>query len=233
MLEQAVGVARECGALLRNWPGPWEVSVCFLCLVPRSRRVCTRVLREWSLNFFELSCKYYWFSNHLRGLVFLVLDPRGRVSNMWFESFMPQGGSPSPGYLSHFLCPILGLQVLTWSLLLPSFLTLCGSLQPFSRRVFLPVLFVFSESCSSCSCIFDVFMGGNELKYPSLPLWSPPLLGWWLLEETVPLGSSDIVVCHKHPCSLLGCTLEAGSPCGCPASGPRGEPRVSTETSVI
>ena len=33
------------------------VSICFLCLVPRSRHVCARVLHEWSLNFFELSCK--------------------------------------------------------------------------------------------------------------------------------------------------------------------------------
>lgn len=112
-----VGAGRGCGP--RMW-GPLEKlarALGRLSLLPlpfpRSRQVCTRVLREWSLNFFELSCKYYWFSNHLRGLVFLVLDPRGRVSNMWFESFMPQGGSPSPGYLSHLLCPILGLQVLT------------------------------------------------------------------------------------------------------------------------
>lgn len=39
------------------------------------------------------------------------------------------------------------------------------------------------------------------------------------------LGAGDTVVFHKHPCSLLGCTLQAGSPCSCPASGPRGEPR--------
>ena len=141
---------------------------------------------------------------------------------------MPQGGSPSPGYLSHLLCPILGLQVLTWSLLLPSLLTLCGFLQSLCRRVFLPVLFVFSES-STCCCVFDVFVVESELQCPSLPSWSLLLLrggggnGHW--RRQCCLGAGDTVVFHKHPCSLLGCTLQAGSPCSCPASGPRGEPR--------
>lgn len=57
-----VGAGHGCGP--RTW-GPLEklsralgISVCFICLVPRCRHGCARVLfREWSLNFFEVSCK--------------------------------------------------------------------------------------------------------------------------------------------------------------------------------
>ena len=138
---------------------------------------------------------------------------------------MPQG-SPSLGYLSHLLCPILGLQdwpdyfssLLCW--LCVDFYTLCEGESfcqscLFSVRVLHVAVFLMCSwgraSSSVLLCRLDLFL-----------FWGD---GHW--RRQCCLGASDIVVFHKHPCWLLGCTLQAGSPCSCPASGPRGEPRVS------
>ena len=63
------------------------------------------------------------------------------------------------------LCPVLGVQVLTLSLLFPFYLTQCGSfLQPWlCKSLSASLQFVFSENYSTCRCIFDVLMGEDEL----------------------------------------------------------------------
>ena len=113
-------------------------------LIPEIKPAWAYVLREQSLSLLQPSCKSHWFSNQLRELVFLVLDPRAGVPNMWFKPLTPQGGSPSPWYPS-LLCPWLGSPNLIAS---PPFLpdsvwiflySLVSSLPPvsslFSRRI--------------------------------------------------------------------------------------------------
>ena len=62
------------------------------------------------------------------------------------------------------LCPLPGVQVLTWSLLFYSYLTplwiFLYSLYNFSASL----QFVFGETCSTCRCIFDVFTEGDKLS---------------------------------------------------------------------
>ena len=79
-----------------------------LCFRWVSKCVCT--LHEWSLGFLQPSCYYHWFSNQPRELVFLVLDPRAGVPNMWFELLTPQGRSLNPCNPLPHLCPLLRVQ---------------------------------------------------------------------------------------------------------------------------
>ena len=96
------------GMAMGNWPEPWVVSICFLHLVFWVSK------HEWSLGFLQPSSKSCWFSNQLRGLVFLMLGLRAGVPNMYVEPLTPQGGSLSPWYPPPLLCLLLGVQVLTW-----------------------------------------------------------------------------------------------------------------------
>lgn len=68
--------------MLRNWPVSWAVLIGFLHLVSSRKEVYGCPLHEWNLGFLQLSYKSHWFSNHIRGLVFLVSDPRAGVPYM-------------------------------------------------------------------------------------------------------------------------------------------------------
>ena len=57
-------------------------------------------LREWSLGFLE-PCQSCWFSNHLKGLTFLVLNPRDREPSNWFQLVIPREGPLSLCALSY------------------------------------------------------------------------------------------------------------------------------------
>ena len=69
----------------------------------------------------------FWFSIQRRVLVFLVLDSRAGMPNLRFEPLIPQGVSLSPNHHTPLLFSFLQSQVLIWSLLLPSYLIICGS----------------------------------------------------------------------------------------------------------
>ena len=58
-----------------------------------------------------------------------------------------------------------GAKVLTQLLFFPSYLIMCVSFLPplFSRSPFARFQLVYSENCSTCGCIFPVFMGRGEL----------------------------------------------------------------------
>ena len=94
-------VARRCSSWARactlmvvgNWIVPWAVSICFLCLVPRSKQACGHILHKQILGLLQASCKSHWFSNQLRGLIFPLSGFRAWMSNMWLEVLTSQGGS--------------------------------------------------------------------------------------------------------------------------------------------
>ena len=70
-----------------------------------------------------------------------------------------------PCFLPFPLNPLLGAQVLTQSLFFPSYVITCVFfLQPWLyRSPYASFQVVFSENCSTCRCIFDVFVGECDL----------------------------------------------------------------------
>lgn len=131
------------------------------------KQVCACALQEQSLSFFQLSCKPLCFSKQLRGLIFLVLDPRAGVANIRFEPLVPWGGSPSCWYHPPLLGHLLGAWVPTKSLLLPSYQTpSCFFLYSLGFKE----LFCWSSGCSQ-SGIFYMYLefwcvcGGGELRF--------------------------------------------------------------------
>ena len=60
---------------------PTRVLGSFLHLVSGIRKH-VHALHEWSLGFLLLPCQSHWFSNQLRELDFLVLDPRAGVPHL-------------------------------------------------------------------------------------------------------------------------------------------------------
>ena len=146
------------GVVVGNRP-----ETCFLCPVSGvSKHMLT--LREWSLGFLE-PCQSCWFSNHLKGLTFLVLNPRDREPSNWFQLVIPQEGPLG-------LCALPSLRPLSEGA------GSCTDLLPFpcssvSRASFFhlwlwkslnaSLQFVFSENCSTRRYIFDVLVEGSEL----------------------------------------------------------------------
>lgn len=120
-LEQASGVG-----WVKRWGScePWAVSVGFLCLF-QGVNTQAHTLPEWSLNFLQSSCESHWFSNSAKGIHLPDFEPRGGMPNTWFKPLTPQGGSLSRWHPPPLLCPLLGAQVPTWLLLLPSSANLC------------------------------------------------------------------------------------------------------------
>ena len=131
--------------------GSRAVSVCFFLFDPRSKHACV-----WNLGFLQPSCKSHRFSNQLRGVISSVSDP-GQGCPMCgpncslpredllacvipdSSKFLPKGTSPNP------ITSLPFLPDSTW-------LFLSSTLQ-----------LVFSESGSTCRCIFDMFIVGGEL----------------------------------------------------------------------
>ena len=70
-----------------------------------------------------------------------------------------------PCSLSFPLSPIPGAQVPTWSLFFLSYRITYGFFQQswLCRSLSASFQLFFSETCSTCKCIFDVFVGGGEL----------------------------------------------------------------------
>ena len=84
---------RPGGMLGQSWQAsqsPRQFSICCLHAVTRSKQDYAHALQVWSLSFVPPSSRPHWFSNWLRGFVFLVLDPRAKVSNMWLELLLPR-----------------------------------------------------------------------------------------------------------------------------------------------
>ena len=79
------------GMVTVTWPAlqavPYISSSLFLGV---SNYACD--LHKWNLGFLQPSCKFYWFLNQLRVLIFPVSDSRTRVPNTWFELLILQGG---------------------------------------------------------------------------------------------------------------------------------------------
>ena len=170
-------------------------ETCFLCPVSGvSKHMLT--LREWSLGFLE-PCQSCWFSNHLKGLTFLVLNPRDREPSNWFQLVIPREGPLSLCALSSS-APSLrrGRQLPLGLCALPSLRPLsegagsCTDSLPFpcssvSRASFFhlwlwkslnaSLQFVFSENCSTRRYIFDVLVEGSELCILLLCRLDPPL----------------------------------------------------------
>ena len=71
------------------------VSVCFFCLVPRSRQQCECALRT-DFRFCTAFLQVPYLSNQLRKLVFPVSEPRPGVPNIWLKLLTSQGGCASP-----------------------------------------------------------------------------------------------------------------------------------------
>ena len=96
-----------------------------------------------------LSRKFlHWFSNHLWGLIFLVLDTRDGVPNIFFWGFSLGWRSQSDCFSS----------LPTWFCMDLSYSLGCTSL--------------FREDCSTCRCISDMFMVVGELHILLLHLLS-------------------------------------------------------------
>lgn len=114
--------------------GSWQASqstqqflIYFLHAEIRNKEICICVIQEQSLGFLQYSGKSHWFSNKLRGLIFLISDPKAGVPAKWLYLLDPQARSLrlwwSPPLLGH----PLGLGILIRSLLLPSYQISCGS----------------------------------------------------------------------------------------------------------
>ena len=120
---------------------------------------------SWVESRFLRACQSHWFWNHLKGLTFLVLDPRDREPSNWFQLIVPWEGPLGPCALSSS-APSLGRGGQLHGLAsLP--------LHSVSRASFLHLWlwkslnaslhFVFGDNCSTHRCIFDVLVGGSEL----------------------------------------------------------------------
>ena len=68
--------------LVGHWPESWAVWAYFVRLVLGVSK-CMHVCSLQSLGFLQSSCLSHWFSNQLRGLIFLVSEPRFGLPNMW------------------------------------------------------------------------------------------------------------------------------------------------------
>lgn len=75
-------VGAHSEAVIGNGPGSQAVPICSLPFVSGSKKACTNILRKQSLSFLQPSCKFHWFSNQLRELIFPVLYLRAGVSYM-------------------------------------------------------------------------------------------------------------------------------------------------------
>ena len=54
-------------------PGQFQSASPTLC---REVSKCVHTLHEWNHGLLQPSCTSHWFLNQIRGLIFLVLDPR-------------------------------------------------------------------------------------------------------------------------------------------------------------
>ena len=96
-------------------------------------------------------------------------SPPHRTSGLGHPSWSLYRSLPRIGLclsnLSFPLSSLPGVQILTQMLLFPSYSIPCVSfLQPWLyRSPPASFQFVFSENCSTCRCILDMFMGGCEV----------------------------------------------------------------------
>ena len=74
-----------------NWPEPWAVQSASPTL-RREVSKCVHSLHELSLVFLQPSCESHWFLNQLRGLIFLVLDPRAGPPIRGLDASIPREG---------------------------------------------------------------------------------------------------------------------------------------------
>ena len=128
--------------------------------------------------------------------------PRTGAPNLWLSPLTPQGGSLPMYFPFSSKSPPRGI---TWLLFNPSYLITCGSFSQCCLYRSLPASFQldFGENCSTCHCIFNVFMGGGEFhvlsplsflippkvyiltsfthfSHPHLHLWPPPIYSLYL-----------------------------------------------------
>ena len=153
-----------CYAVVGNQPESLSVSICFFCLFSGVSK-CVYSLPQWSLGFSFSFFFIVWLSippffKSAKGNCPIGVRPQGVALSMWFSPLTPQGGSPnlcnSPScvYPAKDASPDPITSLHFYPIPCGSFLqrwldnSLSASLQ-----------FVFSENCSTCRCIFDVFMG--------------------------------------------------------------------------
>ena len=154
--------------MLRSGGKPARVLVSFhLLLLPffRSKQVCVFSSSVEPRFLFFFFFFIVWLSippffKSAKGNCPIGVRPQGVALSMWFSPLTPQGGSPnlcnspscvypakdaSPDPITslHFYPIPCGSFLQSWL-----YNSLSASLQ-----------FVFSENCSTCRCIFDVFMG--------------------------------------------------------------------------
>lgn len=123
--------------------------------------------------FFLIALQYsHWFSNQLRGLVFLLLDPRARVFNMWRKL---QREALPWWYPFLFFVPIrdTGHDLISFPPFLPNSLwVFLGWYSLGCRGVFLPVSSLFSVRVASHVDTFLMCSWRELSSTSSPPSWS-------------------------------------------------------------
>ena len=101
------------------------LSTCCFQAVTGSKQVCACITQEWKPSLLQPSDKPHWFSNQLRGLIFPVLNSRARC--LWLAVAQTSPFPESLWFSPPPLGGLVGVWVLTRSLLLPFYQTPCGS----------------------------------------------------------------------------------------------------------
>jgi len=107
----------------------------------------------------------------VKGTHFPSVRPQGRDAQYVAWNFPPQGGSQLPCDAASLPCPLPGAQVPAWLLLSPFYPTPHGSFIHLQLYECLSasLQLVFSENCSTCRCVLDVFGRGSEFCIFLLP----------------------------------------------------------------
>lgn len=115
--------------------------------------------------FLQPCCQSHCFSNQLRRLTLLMLDPGLGWPICLSNCSLPRRESPSLCNPVPLLCPLVKMQVQPncFSSLPTWFCVYFFQSFVYKKSLFASLQFVFSEHCSTYRCIFDVFVGAGEL----------------------------------------------------------------------
>lgn len=90
----------HAGVVLASQPEPRKLSTCSLCSILGVSMIVFALFK--SRVSVSYSSKLHWFSNQLRGLLFLVSDPRVEVPNMGLSTLLPREGTQACDILLFF-----------------------------------------------------------------------------------------------------------------------------------